>query len=63
MATWMAVAVVRRYRSRQPGPRVALRLRTPLRAYTALAGIPMLNPLTVVYWAALVLGQQVSLRP
>jgi arginine exporter protein ArgO len=35
-------------------------LRTPLRAYTALAAVTVLNPLTVVYWAALVLGRQAS---
>jgi hypothetical protein len=31
-----------------------------VRAYAALAGITVLNPLTVVYWTALVLGHQAS---
>ena len=39
---------------------MGLALRTPLRAYAALAGVTVLNPLTVVYWAALVLGRQAS---
>lgn len=60
VAGWMVVAAVRRYRSPAAKPRMALGLRTPLRAYTALAGITVLNPLTVVYWAALVLGHQAS---
>lgn len=60
VAGWMARAAIRRYRSPAATPRAVLRLRTPLRAYTALAGITMLNPLTLVYWAALVLGHQTS---
>ena len=40
-------------------PRVELARHTPLPADTALAGVTMLNPLTVVYWAVLVLGLQV----
>jgi arginine exporter protein ArgO len=59
-AAWMGLAALRRYRTRGAAPGVALRLRTPLRAYTALAGITVLNPLTVMYWAALVLGRQAS---
>ena len=60
MAAWMAAAAVGRYRSPAATPRVGLALRTPLRAYAALAGITVLNPLTMVYWAALVLGRQAS---
>ena len=60
MAAWMAAAAVRRYRSPAATPRVGRALRTPLRAYAALAGITVLNPLTMVYWAALVLGRQAS---
>jgi threonine/homoserine/homoserine lactone efflux protein len=63
VAAWMLVAAVRRYRSPAATPRMALRLRTPLRAYAALAGVTVLNPLTVVYWAALVLGHRRRLRP
>ena len=49
VAAWMAAAAVRRYRSPASAPRVGLALRTPLRAYAALAGVTVLNPLTVVY--------------
>src|SRR6266498_495859 len=60
VAAWTAVAAARRYRSPAAIPRVGLALRTPLRAYTALAAITAVNPLTVIYWAALVLGRQAS---
>ena len=60
VAGWMGLAAVRRYRASGATRRVALRLRTPVRAYVALAGITLLNPLTAVYWAALVLGRQTS---
>jgi len=56
----MAVAAARRYRPPAAIPRVRLALRTPLRAYTALAAITAVNPLTVIYWAALLLGRQAS---
>src|SRR6266700_585 len=55
-----AVAGVRRYRSPATIARVGLALHTPLRAYTALAAITAVNPLTVIYWAALLLGRQAS---
>jgi arginine exporter protein ArgO len=60
VAAWMAVAAVRRCRSPAAIPRVGLALHTPLRAYTALAAITAVNPLTVIYWAALVLGRQAA---
>jgi hypothetical protein len=60
VAAWMARAAIRRYRSPAVTPRAVLQLRTPLRTYTALAGITMLNPLTLVYRAALMLGHQAS---
>jgi hypothetical protein len=51
----------RRPRSRNvTGCGVTLRLRTPLRADAALAGVTVVYPLTVVYWEALVLGRQAS---
>lgn len=58
VAAWMALAAVRHYRS--PAAGASLALRTPLRAYTALAAVTVINPLTVIYWAALVLGQQAT---
>ncbi len=63
VAAWTAVAAARRYRSPAAIPRVGLALRTPLRAYTALAAITAVNPLTVIYWATLVLGRQASAAP
>ncbi len=60
VAAWMAVGALRRYRSPAATPGVTLRLRTPLRAYAALAGVTVVYPLTVVYWVALVLGRQAS---
>ena len=60
VAGWMAVATLRRYRASGAIPGVAMRLRTPLRAFTTLAGVTLLNPLTAIYWAALVLGRQAS---
>lgn len=56
MAAWGAVSAVREYRG---GDRATARTGTPLgpaRAYTALLGITLLNPATVIYFAALVLG-------
>jgi len=59
VAAWLAVAAVRRYRAASAAaPRLALR--TPLGAYAILASVTVVNPLTMVYWAALVLGRQTS---
>lgn len=60
VAGWMAVTALRRYRSASGVPRARLALRTPLHAYTAVAAVTVVNPLTVIYWAALVLGRQAS---
>jgi arginine exporter protein ArgO len=35
-------------------------LQTPARAYVALLGLTMLNPSTIVYFGALVMGRQAS---
>lgn len=43
-----------------PGPSWAAGWTPPLRAYTALAGLTALNPLTVVYFGALVLNRQAA---
>jgi arginine exporter protein ArgO len=58
VAAWMGLAAVRRYRTPTAGAGMALR--NPLRAYVTLAGVTVLNPLTLVYWAALILGRQAS---
>jgi arginine exporter protein ArgO len=59
LAVWTTAAAVRRYRTRLvPTTAAGLKLATPVRAYLALAGLTMFNPLTAAYWAALVLGRQ-----
>lgn len=60
LAVRTAVIAVRRYRSRACMAGSAAGLSTPLRAYTALIGLTALNPLTVVYFGALVLSRQAS---
>lgn len=51
-------ALVLRSALAPPGPERVERPLTPLRAYLALVGITALNPATVVYFAAVVLGDQ-----
>ena len=60
VAGWLAVAAVRRYRASVTASSVGATLRTPLHAFATLAAVTVANPLTVVYWAALVLGRQTS---
>jgi arginine exporter protein ArgO len=58
------VRAIRQYRSHRPGGVVREDLPAgPLRAYFSLCGITMLNPTTVVYFAALVLGGQAASAP
>jgi arginine exporter protein ArgO len=54
LAAWTAVSALRR-RHRRPDERV--RATTALRAYLGILGLTLLNPATVVYFAALVLGR------
>ena len=51
---------VHRYRSRQATIRIDEPPPTPVRAYAVLLAITMMNPMTVVYFAALVLGSEVT---
>ncbi|MFF4861226.1 LysE family transporter [Streptomyces sp. NPDC001231] len=51
-----AVGAVRRYRGHRLAARAAPPPPSPARAYLALLGITLLNPTTLVYFAALVLG-------
>lgn len=57
-----ATAVVR-YRNRQVAGRTDRELMTPKRAYAGLLGLTMMNPITVVYFAALVLAGQGTTAP
>ncbi|MFI0960189.1 LysE family transporter [Streptomyces sp. NPDC021080] len=55
-----AVGAVRRYRERRLAERAGQDPPHPGRAYLALLGITLLNPTTVVYFAALVLGSRTA---
>ncbi len=58
LAAWGAATAVRQYR----GHRLAVRQRaapvSPVRAFATLLGITLLNPTTVIYFAALVIGSR-----
>jgi arginine exporter protein ArgO len=49
---------VRHHRDPTTTPRTGGGLTTPWRAYAALLGLTVLNPATIVYFGALVLGRQ-----
>ncbi|MFJ7178546.1 LysE/ArgO family amino acid transporter [Streptomyces massasporeus] len=53
-----AVTALRAYRGHRLATRTTLAPPGPARAYLGLLGITLLNPTTVVYFAALVLGSQ-----
>ncbi|MFF0732454.1 LysE family transporter [Streptomyces chartreusis] len=55
-----AVTAVRHYRGRRLATRSAPPPPSPARAYLALLGITLLNPTTVIYFAALVLGTRAA---
>ncbi len=54
------VTAVRRYRDRASSNRTKLTVPTPGRAYLVLLALTALNPSTIVYFAALVLGRQTA---
>jgi arginine exporter protein ArgO len=56
LAVRTAVTAVRHHRERTERP--ATGLTTPARAYLGLLGLTLLNPATIVYFGALVLGRQ-----
>jgi arginine exporter protein ArgO len=55
-----AIGAVRQYRERRLAERTGHDPRHPARAYLTLLGITLLNPTTVVYFAALVLGSRTA---
>lgn len=57
MAAHTAVSAVRRHRS-PAAARTERGLDTPWRAYAGLLGLTLLNPMTILYFGALVLGRQ-----
>ncbi|MFF3846778.1 LysE family transporter [Streptomyces sp. NPDC002328] len=56
LAAWSAVSALRRYRAHRLATRSDPPPPSPARAFASLLGITLLNPTTVVYFAALVLG-------
>ncbi|CAL9347539.1 LysE family transporter [Streptomyces cellulosae] len=58
LAAWGAAGALRQYRGRRLTTRAAPPPPGALRAYLALLGLTLLNPTTVIYFAALVLGSQ-----
>ncbi|MGC0379277.1 LysE family transporter [Streptomyces sp. SAI-229] len=58
LAVWGAAGAVRRYRGRRLTARPAAAPPDAARAFLSLLGITLLNPTTVIYFAALVLGSR-----
>ncbi|MFI8091163.1 LysE family transporter [Streptomyces sp. NPDC086080] len=58
LAAWGTVTAVRRYRGHRLATRAEDAPPSPARAYAALLGITLLNPTTVIYFTALVLGSR-----
>jgi len=58
LAAHTAGQAVRRHRTPAPSSRTGAGLATPARAYAGVLALTVLNPTTVVYFAALVLGRQ-----
>lgn len=58
LAIYGAVTAIRRYRRRQDSEENRSTAPRAFRAYLGLWGMTMMNPLTVIYFAALVLGRQ-----
>jgi len=63
LAAWGAVTAIRRYRSRPDGTTAELGAFGAVRAYLGLWAMTMMNPLTVLYFMALVLGRQGAAAP
>ncbi|MEU1571467.1 LysE family transporter [Streptomyces collinus] len=60
LAAWGAVTAVREYRGHRLATRTAPAPPGPARAFLGLLGITLLNPTTVIYFAALVVGSQAT---
>ncbi|MFJ3334847.1 LysE family transporter [Streptomyces sp. NPDC086766] len=60
LAGWGAVTALRRYRARRPAGPPDTAAPSPARAYLGLLGLTLLNPATVIYFAALVLGSRTA---
>lgn len=60
LAARTATTAVRHHRDAAPVGNEDTTLGTPARAFAALLGLTLLNPMTVVYFGALVLGRQAA---
>lgn len=60
LAVRTAVVAARHHRDRVSAPPAGTDLATPARAYGVVLGLTLLNPMTIVYFGALVLGGQAS---
>lgn len=58
-----AVRAIVHYRARQGAGRVDGTPVSPVRAYLGLLGVTMMNPATVIYFAALMLGSRTATAP
>lgn len=63
LAVYAAVTAIRRYRARHDDTAPGRAAPGAARAYLGMWGMTMLNPLTVVYFTALVLGRQAATAP
>jgi len=63
LAVYGTVTAIRRYSGRQDDTAPARAASSAARAYLGMWGMTMLNPLTVVYFTALVLGRQGATAP
>ncbi|WP_055530712.1 LysE/ArgO family amino acid transporter [Streptomyces graminilatus] len=60
LAVWGGIGALRQYRAGLLAVRADPAPPSPLRAFLTLVGITLLNPTTVIYFAALVLGSRAS---
>jgi arginine exporter protein ArgO len=63
LAVRSAARAIRQYRKTQATTQAGETPISPVRAYVALLGLTMMNPITVIYFAALVLGNQSTAAP
>jgi arginine exporter protein ArgO len=63
LAARSALHAIRQHRGTQAAAQAGETPISPVRAYLALLGLTMMNPVTVIYFAALVLGDQSTTAP
>lgn len=60
LAAKIAIDAIRHHRDPAKAPRDVAHLGTPARAFLGLLGLTLLNPMTILYFGALVVGWQAS---